>query len=210
MVWINKLVEAYPDLQGCSSDIQRAAELLGDCFDAGGKLLVCGNGGSAADAEHIVGELMKGYRLARKIHAESRKNLIAAFPQEGSYLADHLQGALPAISLVSQSALLSAFANDVAPDMVYAQQVFGYGRAGDVLWAISTSGNAANVMNAARVALSVGLRVIGLTGPDGGQLKALSDVCICAPGKNTPEVQERHLPIYHAICAALEDRFFGR
>lgn len=210
MEWINRLVEAYPDLQRCSSDILRAAELLSKSFEAGGKLLVCGNGGSAADAEHIVGELMKGYRLARQIHDGPRNNLIAAFPQEGSYLADHLQGALPAISLVSQSALISAFANDVAPDMVYAQQVFGYGREGDALWAISTSGNAANVLNAARVAHGVGLRVIGLTGPDGGQLKALSDVCICAPGGNTPGVQERHLPIYHAICAALEDQFFGQ
>jgi D-sedoheptulose 7-phosphate isomerase len=205
---LKQLVERYPDLEACLSDIEQARQMLSACYRAGGKLLVCGNGGSAADSEHIVGELMKGYMLKRPIPAEARQRLQASDPERAAYLAEHLQGALPAISLVSQSALMTAYANDIAADMVFAQQVYGYGRPGDVLWAISTSGNAANVVNAVQIARGMGLKTLGLTGAGGGKLKALCDVTIRAPGSSTPEYQERHLPIYHTLCVLLEMEFF--
>jgi phosphoheptose isomerase len=207
--YLSNLILNYPDLASCAADIQSAYNLMHQSFTQGGKLLVCGNGGSAADAEHIVGEMMKGYILKRPVVAEVRNQLKAAFPEEGDMLADQLQGALPAISLVSHSALISAFANDVAPDMVFAQQVYGYGRRGDTLLAISTSGNSSNVVCAVKVACALGVHTIGLTGQTGGTLKGLCDVTICAPVDTTTAIQERHLPIYHAICAELEQAFFG-
>lgn len=203
------LTEKYPDLAGCRPDLERAAELLLTCYRAGGKVLVCGNGGSAADSEHIVGELMKGYLRKRRVPAEVRQRLTAAFPDDGAYLADHLQGALPAISLVSQVALNTALANDIAADMLFAQQVYGYGRPGDVLLAITTSGNSRNVVRAAQVARALGVRVIGLTGATGGALKPLCDAAVCVPHAGAAAVQERHLPIYHALCEILEEAFFG-
>lgn len=206
---LHTLVSRYPELTACLADIQAAFDLLRATFQRGGKILVCGNGGSAADSEHIVGELMKGYRLPRPLPDAARRRILEAWPEEGAYLADHLQGALPAISLVSQSALLSAFANDVAADMVYAQQVYGYGRPGDALIAISTSGNAANVLHAVQVGRALGLGTIGLTGRDGGRLKAVCDVTIRVPADSTPAIQERHLPIYHTLCALLEEAFFA-
>jgi D-sedoheptulose 7-phosphate isomerase len=209
MDWTTELIRHFPDLAVCIAQVEQAHQLLSACFRGGGKLLVCGNGGSAADSEHIVGELMKGYLLKRPLPELARQALRVVAPGEGDYLAEHLQGALPAISLVSQTALISAFANDVAADMVYAQQVYGYGRPGDVLWTISTSGNARNVVNAAQVARAMGLKVLGLTGPGGGRLKTLCDVAICVPGDCTPAVQERHLPVYHALCARLETEFFS-
>jgi D-sedoheptulose 7-phosphate isomerase len=208
MTRIEQLITTYPELDTCAQDIQSTFELLGTCYRSGGKLLTCGNGGSAADAEHIVGELMKGYLLKRPIPAEMRAKLLSTSTQDGDYLADHLQGGLPAISLVSQTALLSAIANDTAADMVYAQQVYAYGREGDVIIGISTSGNARNVIHAMQVARSLGLRTIGLTGPTGGILKPLCDVCICAPGHSTTAIQERHLPVFHVLCAMLEEEFF--
>lgn len=209
MTRIEQLISTYPELDACARDIQNAFEILRTCYREGGKVLTCGNGGSAADAEHIVGELMKGYLLRRSIPEKTRTKLLATSPQNGDYLADHLQGGLPAISLVSQNALLSAIANDTAADMGFAQQVYSYGREGDALIAISTSGNARNVIHAMQVARALGLHTIGLTGPTGGALKALCDVCICAPGANTPAVQEHHLPIFHVLCAMLEEEFFA-
>jgi D-sedoheptulose 7-phosphate isomerase len=206
---LTKLIEKYPELAVCAPEIQGGFETLRDCFAAGGKLLVCGNGGSAADAEHIVGELMKAYLLPRPLPPAARQALLAASPENGATLADHLQGALPAISLVSQSALISAFANDVDPVLIFAQQVFGYGKAGDALWAISTSGNARNVIAALAVGRALGLRTIGLTGPTGGAMIAFCDVAIRVPGDSTPAIQERHLPIYHTLCAMLEQAFFN-
>lgn len=206
---LHTLVSRYPELTACLPDIQAAFDLLRATFQRGGKVLVCGNGGSAADSEHIVGELMKGYRLPRPLPDKTRRQILEAWPEEGAYLADHLQGALPAISLVSQTALLSAFANDVAADMVYAQQVYGYGRPGDALIAISTSGNAANVLHAVQVGRALGLGTIGLTGREGGRLKAVCDVTIRVPADSTPAIQERHLPIYHTLCALLEEAFFA-
>lgn len=209
MDWMRHLIDQYPALHSCREDIEHAFSMLRGSYRAGGKVLVCGNGGSAADAEHIVGELMKGYMLPRSLVDIERQRFEQQWPVEGAYLASHLQGGLPAISLVSQSALIFAFSNDVAADMVFAQQVYGYGRSGDVLWSISTSGNAANVANAVRVAKTKGLATLGLTGPNGGLLKDLCDVTIRAPGATTPAVQEHHLPIYHALCAWLEQEFFA-
>lgn len=209
MTKIEQLIVTYPELEPCLPDIQAAFEILRACYRGGGKVLVCGNGGSAADAEHIVGELMKGYLLKRSIPADMRARLVSASPESGAYLAGALQGALPAISLVSQTSLLSAIANDTAPDMGFAQQVYGYGREGDVLIGLSTSGNARNVIYAMQVARTLRMHTCALTGPTGGTLKSLCDVCICAPGESTPAIQERHLPIYHALCAMLEEEFFG-
>jgi len=205
---LQTLIHRYPDLAACAADIQAAYALLADTYRQGGKVLICGNGGSAADSEHIVGELMKGYLAPRPIPDGFRQQFLAAFPAHGAYLADHLQGALPAISLVSQTSFLTAYANDVAADMVFAQQVFGYGRPGDALLAISTSGQASNVLHALRVARALGLRTIGLTGQDGGAMKDLCDVVIRVPGQRSPEIQERHAAAYHALCALLEEEFF--
>ena len=209
MTKIEQLISKYPELDTCVSDIQDAFNILRTCYRDGGKVLTCGNGGSAADAEHIVGELMKGYLLKRSITEESRQKLLAASPQDGDYIVSRLQGALPAISLVSQNALLSAIANDTAADMVFAQQVYGYGSERDSLIGLSTSGNSRNVIYAMQVARSLGLHTIALTGPTGGMLKSLCEVCICVPGENTPAVQERHLPIFHVLCAMLEEEFFA-
>jgi D-sedoheptulose 7-phosphate isomerase len=206
---IQQLIFAYPGLDVCASDIKAAFGVLRDCYRGGGKVLTCGNGGSASDAEHIVGELMKGYLLKRPVPEEVRTKLISANPQDGAYLANHLQGGLPAISLVSQTSLLSAIANDTAADMVYAQQVYGYGREGDALIGISTSGNSANVVRAVQVARALGLRTIGLTGRIGGKLRPLCDICIRVPANETTFVQERHLPIFHVLCAMLEEEFFA-
>lgn len=206
---MQRLIEKYPALKTCFPDIQRAYELLRETYRQGGKVLTCGNGGSAADAEHIVGELMKGYILKRPVPEQMRRSLLENFPEEGAYLADHLQGALPAISLVSQVSLITAFINDVAADMVFAQQVYGYGKAGDSLIAISTSGNASNVIHAVQVARTQGLHTIGLTGSSGGALKVICEVTICAPGENTAAIQENHLPIFHTLCERIETEFFS-
>jgi D-sedoheptulose 7-phosphate isomerase len=206
---IQQLIFSYPGLDVCASDIEAAFHVLRDCYRGGGKALTCGNGGSAADAEHIVGELMKGYLLKRPVPDDMRAKLTATSPEDGDYLANHLQGGLPAISLVSQTSLLSAIANDTAADMVYAQQVYVYGQEGDALIGISTSGNSTNVIRAMQVARALGLRTIGLTGRTGGKVKPLCDVCIRVPANDTTLIQERHLPIFHVLCAMLEEAFFA-
>lgn len=205
---IRTLSSRYPDLATCADDLQRAFELVRAAFAAGGKLLVCGNGGSAADGEHLVGELMKGFAARRPVGEAVRRKLLDVDPHDGAYLADHLQGALPAISLASHVALGTAIANDVAADMVFAQQVYGYGGAGDALLAISTSGSSLNVVRAAQVARAGGLAVAGLTGASGGRLASLCDVCVRVPYDSVVEVQERHLPLYHALGLMLEQEFF--
>lgn len=209
MTKIEQLIATYPELEACASDIEAAFHVIRDCYRRGGKLLTCGNGGSAADAEHIVGELMKGYLLKRPVPEEVRAKMMVGNPEDVDYLTNHLQGGLPAISLVSQTSLISAIANDTAADMVYAQQVYVYGREGDALLGISTSGNAANVIRAMQVARSSGLHTIGLTGRTGGKLRSLCDVCIRVPTQHTPLIQERHLPIFHVLCAMLEEEFFA-
>ena len=206
---IDAFLTKYPDLAPCEEDIQNAYGILEQCFRSGGKLLICGNGGSASDSEHIVGELMKGFMLPRKLPEPIITRFREAYGREGEALASKLQGALPAISLVSHAALVTAIANDTDAALAYAQQVYGYGRPGDVLLAISTSGNSKNVVNAVKVAGVQGLKTIGLTGARGGQLTKLCDVCIRVPYHQTFEIQERHLPVYHALCIGLEEAFFG-
>lgn len=199
---LDELYSRYPQLGGCRDAIAKALDLLLDCYRNGGQVLVCGNGGSAADAEHIVGELLKKFKRHRDIDAA----VAAKLPPE---LAAKLEGALPAISLVSMSGILTAFANDVAWETAFAQQVYGLGRAGDVLIALSTSGNSANCVNAALVARAKGLKVIALTGAGGGRLGAVADAAVAVPETETYKVQELHLPVYHALCASVEERLFG-
>ena len=204
---LNGLVMRYPALEECRESIAAAVALLENAFRAGGKLLVCGNGGSASDALHIVGELMKGFVLPRAL-SEGEKAALRAAGDDGT-LACHLQGALPAVAIGVETALQTAYANDAEPRLAFAQQVYGLGKEGDVLLAISTSGNSQNCIHAAVAARAKGMKVISLTGMGGGRLAPLSDVCIAVPEKETYKVQEYHLPIYHAMCLALERRFFG-
>ena len=199
---LEELQSRYPQLGGCRDEIAKALDLLLDCYRNGGQVLVCGNGGSAADAEHIVGELLKKFKRHRDIDA----SVAAKLPPE---LAAKLEGALPAVSLVSMCGILTAFANDVAWETAFAQQVYGLGRAGDVLIALSTSGNSANCVNAALVARAKGLKVIALTGAGGGRLGAVADAAVAVPETETYKVQELHLPVYHALCASVEEALFG-
>ena len=195
---MKELLERYPKLNVCATDIEKALALMVDTYKNGGKILVCGNGGSASDADHIVGELMKGFKLPRKVTDER-------IPQN---LREKLQGALPAISLCSQTSLMTAIANDNDADMIFAQQVYGLGKENDLLIAISTSGNSKNVINAVEVAKALGVKVVALTGENGGLLKEMADVTICAPSTETYKIQEYHLPIYHYLCAKVEEEFF--
>jgi D-sedoheptulose 7-phosphate isomerase len=206
---LDELVSRYPVLSECRPDIEAAYGALVTAFAGGGKLLICGNGGSSADAEHIVGELMKGYLLPRPLPADLRARLIAASPELGPALAATLQGALPAINLAAGTALPTAFANDVSAELAFAQAAHGHGRPGDVLLGISTSGNAANVKAALCVARAVGMKAIGLSGKDGGKMAALCDILIRVPATRTFEIQELHLPVYHCLCAMVEARFFS-
>jgi D-sedoheptulose 7-phosphate isomerase len=204
-----KFFQRHADLLGCKASIEAAMATLADAFRSGNKVLICGNGGSAADAEHIVGELMKGFRSPRPIAARSAAGLTDLFPTDGPRLAAKLQGALPAISLVSQSSLCSAISNDSGAEMVFAQQVYGYGTKGDVLWAMSTSGTAKNVLGATMTATAFGLKTIGLTGRTDSPLSDLCDLTVQVPATDTAEVQEYHAKVYHHICAMLEVVFFG-
>ncbi len=206
---IDLLVERYASLESARNDIVAAYLLLEESYENGGKLLVAGNGGSAADAEHIVGELMKGFKLPRKPEADFAEKLVEENQELGSVLAENLQGALPAIALDGHPALSTAYMNDCEPLLCFAQQVNGYGKSGDVFLGISTSGNSRNVLFAATTAHAKGLKVIGLTGAKDSKLKDMSDVCIKAPQTETYMIQELHLPIYHCLCLMLEDKFFA-
>ena len=200
---INDLILRYPQLNICYDSIISATEILINTYENDGKLLICGNGGSSADSEHIVGELMKGFVLKRKLSANLCEKI------NDSKLTDSLQYGLPAIALDSHTALTTAFSNDQLPEAVFAQQVLGYGKLNDTLLCISTSGNSLNCVYAAKVAKALGMYVISLTGKKESKLLELSDVTICAPEEETYKIQELHLPIYHAICMALENEFFG-
>ncbi len=206
---IDLLMERYPSLESAKNDIVAAYLLLEESYENGGKLLVAGNGGSAADAEHIVGELMKGFKLPRKPEADFAEKLVEENQELGSVLAENLQGALPAIALDGHPALSTAYMNDCEPLLCFAQQVNGYGKSGDVFLGISTSGNSKNVLYAATTAHAKGMKVIGLTGAKDSKLKDMSDVCIKAPQTETYMIQELHLPIYHCLCLMLEDKFFA-
>ena len=205
---VELLIARYPMLEGCEDSIIRAYFLLEESYSNGNKLLVAGNGGSAADSEHIVGELMKGFKLPRKLDAEISQKLIDESEDLGKTLVENLQGALPAIALDGHPALSTAYMNDCEPLLCFAQQVNGYGVEGDVFLGISTSGNSMNILYAAVTAHAKGMKVIGLTGAKDSKLETLSDVCIKAPQTETYMIQELHLPIYHCLCLMLEDRFF--
>ncbi len=206
---LDLLVKRYPILVGVKDDIAKAYVMISDCYQNGGKLLIAGNGGSAADAEHIVGELMKAFVLDRKIEQDFAEKLMSSDSELGAVLAKKLQGALPAIALDGHMALSTAYMNDCEPLLCFAQQVNGYGNAGDVFLGISTSGNSKNVMYAATVARAKGMKVIGLTGERDSKLSAFADVCVKTPQSETYMVQELHLPIYHCLCLMLEENYFG-
>lgn len=198
---LTECLARYPQLEVCAKSITQAYEALVHCYKNGGKLLLAGNGGSSADADHISGELLKGFCKKRPLSALWKDKI-------GSELAEELQGALPAIPLSNFIGLMTAFSNDCNPCNCFAQLTWGLGNKGDVLLCISTSGNSVNLLRAATVARAKGMTVIGLTGELGGQLKSLTDICICAPETVTHKVQELHLPIYHSLCLMLEDTFF--
>lgn len=208
-IHLSRLIERYPALDTCGEDIRKAYELLESAYGNNRKLLVCGNGGSASDSEHIVGELMKEFKLKRKVFHEQASALKEIDIEMGTVLAENLQGALPAISLTGHSSLTTAFMNDAMPELAFAQQVNGYGRPGDVFLGISTSGNSKNVLYAAITARSRGLKVIGLTGRKESRLAELANVCVRVPETETYKIQELHLPVYHCLCLMLEERFFG-
>ena len=209
METINELTSRYPGLSRCAGEIEHAAETIIETCKSGGCLYTCGNGGSAADADHIVGELMKGFLKKRPVPAEIRAKLAETCPDDADFLADNLQCGLPAVSLHSQSALLTAFVNDVEPSMMYAQVLYAMAKPGDCLIAISTSGNSKNVVNAAKVAKAMGVKVISLTGNRPCRLDALADTAIHVDESETYRVQELHLPVYHWLCARIEDEFFA-
>lgn len=207
---IEVLVNRYPVLNSVKDEIVEAYFLLVESYKNEGKLLIAGNGGSAADAEHIVGELMKGFKLPRKLNENFTDKLISENEELGTVLAESLQGALPAIALDGHPALSTAYMNDCEPLLCFAQQVNGYGKAGDVFLGISTSGNSKNILYAATTAHAKGMKVIGLTGAKDSKLTQMSDVCIKVPQTETYMIQELHLPVYHCLCLMLEDEFFGQ
>lgn len=205
---IEDLIRRYPVLAPCEESISKAVDMLMVCYRIGAKMMVCGNGGSAADALHIVGELAKSFVAERRLTEGEYVRLKAVSP-DADYLYENLQGGLPAISLVNEVSLMTAYANDKAAELVFAQQVYTQGRKSDILLAISTSGNSRNVLWAAQVARMKGIHVLSLTGAGGGKLAALSDCLIAAPETETYLVQELHLPIYHCLCLCIEEWFFG-
>lgn len=207
--YIDELVQRYPVLESCKEDIFKAYEALKNCYLNSGKLLVAGNGGSASDSEHIVGELMKSFKLKRRVSEDLVERLCTVDSDNGEAIANLLEPGLPAISLVSQTSLMTAYINDVGAKGVFAQQVLGYGEKSDVFLGISTSGNSDNIVTAAIVARALGLSVVSLTGQGGGRLQQYSDICISVPEKETYKVQELHFPIYHCLCLMLEEYFFG-
>ena len=206
---IDLLMQRYPVLVKSKPEIIGAYLLLQECYEKKGKLLIAGNGGSAADSEHIVGELMKGFKLTRKVNEEFAAKLSKTNPGLGSMLSANLQGALPAIALDGHAALSTAYRNDCEPLLCFAQQVNGYGNAGDVFLGISTSGNSKNVLYAATVARAKEMKVIGLTGDRESALSAFADVCVRVPQTETYMIQELHLPVYHCWCLMLEEKFFN-
>lgn len=205
---LDELTEAYPSLAGIRGDMVKAYQLLCECFLGGNRLFICGNGGSAADSLHIVGELMKEFSVKRPVDTDTINELKRQFPAEAKELAGHIQGALPAYALVSNISLSSAYSNDCSSEYDFAQQVYGYAARGDILMGISTSGNAKNVVAAAKIAKCRGLCTIALTGRDGGKLKDICDISIVVPAQETYRIQELHLPVYHTLCRMLELHFF--
>jgi D-sedoheptulose 7-phosphate isomerase len=208
MDYIQQLIGRYPALDGSKTDIMSAFEIIKYSYEAGGKLLVAGNGGSSADAEHIVGELMKSFVKKRVLPESFINNILEVDPKIAEYIIPRLQPGLPAIALSGHNSLNTACINDIDGSITFAQQVYGYGKEGDVFLGISTSGNAKNVLYAAGTAKAKGMKIIALTGGDGGGLKSLANIAIIVPEKETYKIQELHLPVYHCLCLMIEDYFF--
>ncbi len=205
---LHQLIERYPALNACKKDIEETARLIISSYENNGQLLICGNGGSSSDAEHIVGELMKSFSKKRPLDPSFEDALSAVSKERGSFIASKLEKGLPAISLGAHSALTSAISNDMDGNLIFAQQVNGYGRKNDILFCITSSGNSQNIIDAAITAKAKGLTVIGLSGKTGGKLKQYCDAIICVPEISTPDIQELHLPVYHTICKITEHYFF--
>ena len=206
---LTQLIERYPTLASIKSEIETAYEQLISCFEAGNRVYLCGNGGSAADCEHMAGELLKCFKIPRPMPDDFKAKL-SAYGEDGEMLANNLEGGLPVVSLTGHVAFSTAFQNDNTPALVFAQQVNAYGREGDVLVVFSTSGNSKNCIYATICAKARGMKVITLTGGTGGKLAPMSDVAIVVPAKETYQVQELHLPVYHCLCAMLEEQVFGK
>lgn len=206
---LTNLLNRYSELQPLKEQVAAAAETIIETYKNGGKVLVCGNGGSCSDADHIVGELMKSFEGRRPLSKELQDELVRLSPETGKMLAEKLQQGLPAISLTVHQSLITAIANDISGEVIYAQQVVGWGNKGDVLIGLSTSGNSQNVIDAMIVARAKGLKTIGMTGETGGKMREWSDVLINVPQRRTAYVQELHLPVYHALCMLVEIEFFG-
>lgn len=207
---LEALLKRYPALKAIEEEIAGAYLAMEEAYLNGGKLLIAGNGGSAADSEHIAGELMKSFKRPRPVSRDFERQLKEAAPDEGAELAKKLEGSLAAVPLTAHEALNTAYSNDVDGKCVFAQQLYGFGKKGDVFLGISTSGNSTNIINAAVTARAMGIKVIGFTGEDGGRLRELSDVAVRVPERETYMVQELQLPIYHCWCLMLEERFFGK
>ena len=208
MTRLEELLSRYPALDACKNDIAAALSALLDTYRAGGTILLCGNGGSAADCEHIAGELLKGFLSRRKMTDKTAAKFRASLGDNADEFIEKLQGGIPAISLPSQAGVLTAFANDVDAEFVYAQLVYAYAKPGDALIAISTSGNSKNCVRAAEAAKALGIKTIALTGAKESKLSALCDVSVRVPETETFKVQEYHLPVYHYLCAAMEEEIF--
>lgn len=206
---LDLLILRYPQLEPLTEEIQAAATAFVKCYEQGKKVLICGNGGSCSDSDHIVGELMKGFENMRPVNQTMKNDLMEIAGERGAYLAGKLQQALPAISLTAHSALITAVANDTDASLIFAQQVMGYGNEGDIILGISSSGNSQNVIDALITAKAKSMTVIGLTGETGGKMKEFCDILINVPGRRTAFVQELHLPVYHALCMMVENHFFG-
>lgn len=206
---LSELITRYPRLSVLENEVLKAADCLISCYLQGGKLLICGNGGSSSDSDHIAGELLKGFEQRRPVDGTLKNRLLSVSGERGSFLAEKLQKGLPAISLSAHTALLTAVANDTDANLVYAQQVVGFGNPGDVLIGMSTSGNSQNVLDAMITAKAKGMAVIGMTGETGGKMKSLCDILINVPERRTAYVQELHLPVYHTLCLMVENHFFG-
>jgi D-sedoheptulose 7-phosphate isomerase len=208
MDYLQQLIERYPSLESAKDDIKAAFDVMVKSYENGGKLLIAGNGGSASDAEHIVGELMKTFAKKRELPGSFIADVAAVDEEIAQYLIPRLQPGLPAIALSGHASLNTACINDIDGNITFAQQVYGYGKEGDVLLGISTSGNSKNVLYAAAVAKAKKLKIIALTGAGGGNLKKFADVCIHVPETETWKIQELHLPVYHLLCMMLEEHFF--
>ena len=207
---LDELIIRYPQLSACKKDIEKAYLLLQKTYDDNGKLLIAGNGGSAADSEHIAGELMKRFKITRPINKDLADKLLKIDPQRGERLVKNLEMPLRAVPLTSHIAITTAYMNDADATGVFAQQMLGFGDAGDVFLAISTSGNSENIISACVVAKAMGIRIIGLTGQKESELSKIADICIQVPETETYKIQELHLPVYHALCLMLESNYYGK